>query len=291
MRKAFVDAASNLLELDRRVVLLLGDIGVFGFRGAAAKNPERVLNVGILEQSMVGMGAGLALNGHIPIIHTIAPFLVERALEQIKIDFGYQRVRGNIVTVGGSFDYSALGGTHHCPGDVGILLNVPEVEIFVPGTPAEFTHLFEQNYDNDRLSYFRLSEDSNEKSYLAQSGKASIVKLGEQGLVIAIGPALDWALAAVADLDVTVLYLNSLRPFDEETLRSSNPKGPVIIVEPFYEGTTALQVQRTLAGIPVALHSIGVPRAFIHNYGTREQLLTAMCLDAHTIRSRIERLL
>lgn len=291
MRKAFVEAASNLLELDERVVLLLGDIGVFGFRDAAAMNPGRVLNVGILEQSMVGMGAGLALTGHIPIIHTIAPFLVERALEQIKIDFGYQRVPGNLVTVGGSFDYSALGGTHHCPGDVGILLNVPEIEIFVPGTPAEFTQLFQQNYNNNRLSYFRLSEESNEKSFHTHSGKASIVKRGEQGLVVAIGPALAWTLAAVTDLDVTVIYMNSISPFDGETLRDSISPGPFVIVEPFYEGTTALQVHQKLMGLPIALHSIGVPREFIHKYGSRTQHLADMGLDAHSIRSRIERLI
>ena len=115
MRKQLVRTVEAVLSEDDRVVLLLGDIGVFGFRNAFERFPHRVYNVGILEQATISMAAGLALEGFIPIFHSIAPFAVERALEQLKIDFGYQRLPGVIISVGASYDYAALGCTHHCP--------------------------------------------------------------------------------------------------------------------------------------------------------------------------------
>ena len=138
MRKQLVKTVSDILEKDPRVVLLLGDIGVYGFREAFEKYPKRVYNIGILEQASVGLAAGLALEGMIPIFHTIAPFMVERALEQLKVDFGYQGLGGNFISVGGSYDYASLGATHHCPGDVQILKTIPGAQIFVPGHPIEF---------------------------------------------------------------------------------------------------------------------------------------------------------
>ena len=102
-------------------------------RVCSKKHPLRAHNIGILEQSTIGLAAGLSLAGHFPIVHTIAPFLVERAYEQIKIDLGYQQLGSNLVSVGGSYDYAGLGCTHHCPADVGILNKIPGIEIIVPG--------------------------------------------------------------------------------------------------------------------------------------------------------------
>ena len=128
MRKQFVKTVEDILDKDKKLIVLLGDIGVFGFRNSFEKYPERVYNIGILEQSTIGMAAGLAMHNFIPVIHTIAPFIVERSFEQIKNDFGYQQLGGNFVSVGNSYDYAALGCTHHCPADVGILKNIPEKE-------------------------------------------------------------------------------------------------------------------------------------------------------------------
>ena len=150
MRGQFVKTIESLIETDQQVVLLLGDIGVFGFRNSLREKPNRVYNIGILEQATVGVAAGLAKAGLIPIIHTIAPFLVERCFEQLKIDFGYQQLGGNFISVGASYDYSALGCTHHCPGDVGILKKIPNMEIIVPGTSQEFDQLFKEVYNNQR---------------------------------------------------------------------------------------------------------------------------------------------
>ena len=186
MRKQFARTAHEILNTNDQAIVLLGDIGVFGFMEAMRDHPDRILNIGILEQSTISLAAGLSIEGMIPIVHTIAPFMVERALEQIKIDFGYQRLRGNLVSVGGSFDYAALGCTHHCPGDVSILLSVPNAEIVVPGTAAEFRQLFRSEYNNASVTYYRLSESENSDSHDVKLGLANIVRSGNQATVVCI---------------------------------------------------------------------------------------------------------
>ena len=118
MRKQFTKTLQDILYSNKKTCLLLGDIGVFGFRNELTNLPDRVYNIGILEQSTIGTAAGLAKTGLIPFVHTIAPFLVERSLEQLKVDFGYQCLNGNFISVGASYDYASLGCTHHCPGDI-----------------------------------------------------------------------------------------------------------------------------------------------------------------------------
>ena len=102
MRKQLVKTVQSILATDDNVVLLLGDIGVWGFREAFKLYPERVFNIGILEQSTISLSAGLSMSGLIPVVHTIAPFLVERAYEQLKDDFGYQKLGGNFISVSNS---------------------------------------------------------------------------------------------------------------------------------------------------------------------------------------------
>ena len=115
MRKQFPKTVLEIMDKDERVVVLLGDIGVFAFKDVFVKYPTRCINFGICEQTMVGTAAGLAMAGMIPIVHTIEPFLVERAFEQIKDDFGYQNLIGTIVGVDVSESAPNLGYTHQTP--------------------------------------------------------------------------------------------------------------------------------------------------------------------------------
>lgn len=140
MRKQFIKTVEEILAKDEKAILLLGDIGVFGFKKSFELYPNRVYNIGILEQSTISVASGLSMTGLIPIIHTIAPFITERCFEQIKNDFGYQKLGGNIVSIGASYDYAALGCTHHCPADIGILMNIPEIQIMVSGPPKNLMH-------------------------------------------------------------------------------------------------------------------------------------------------------
>lgn len=286
MRRTFSRLMQEKLKEDIDSVLLLGDIGVFSFRSAFDLYPERVFNVGILEQSMIGLAAGLAKSGLNPFVHTIAPFLVERPLEQLKIDFGYQKLKGNFISVGASFDYSALGCTHHCPADVTTLLGIPGFEIYVPGTEDEFIAQFNHASGNNSASYFRLSEESNTKSFHHKIGM-SLVRAGEKCTVLSVGPTLDMVEEACQDHDVEIIYVNSIYPFDKEFLVEHCKSGKMLVVEPFYSGTINFLITEALSGRNISLTNFGIPRSFINEYGSVHDLKMHIGFTSENLRKLI----
>ncbi|KAF0138698.1 MAG: hypothetical protein FD122_3727, partial [Stygiobacter sp.] len=275
---------------DERIVTLLGDIGVFGFKKIFEQHKERIYNLGILEQSTIGIAAGIAHSGMIPTVHTIATFLVERAIEQLKIDFCYQQLGGNFISVGASYDYAALGATHHCPEDVALLLQLPSMEIIVPGTPKEFDLLFRQSYSNEHSTYFRLSEEKNSKSYDVVFGKAEVLKKGNTGTIIVVGTMADSVVAASEELDVTILYYTTISPFDSETLRNNLSGQTITICEPFFEGTMTSLVANALPKKPFRIETIGVPKAFVPHYGTKLEIDEEFRLTPLHIKKRLQQI-
>lgn len=286
MRKQFTKTLKNILYKDTNSVLLLGDIGVFGFRDELKNIPSRVYNIGILEQSTISLAAGLSRNGMIPFVHTIAPFLVERAFEQLKIDFGYQNLGGNFITVGNSYDYAALGCTHHCPGDIQLLLTIPTMKIFIPGNSEELDHLINLNYNNKNPNYYRLGETENSETHISDSGNASVIKIGKKATIICIGNMLDAVKQATQNLDITLLYYNTINPFDYKTLiKYFNEK--IIVCEPFYEGTIDYLINKSLYDKLFKIYHIGIPRKFLTNYGTKQEHDIDLMLDVNGINKRI----
>jgi transketolase len=118
MRDTFVATTTDLLDEDPRTALVLADISSDAFVPAMRRHPDRVLNVGIREQLMTGVAGGLALTGLRPYVHSYAPFAIDRAYEQIKLDLGHQDVGAVLVSIGASYDAAAEGYTHQSPGDV-----------------------------------------------------------------------------------------------------------------------------------------------------------------------------
>ena len=286
MRKQFVKSMKEILHGDIDSVLLLGDIGVFGFRDELKNIPNRAYNIGILEQATVSLAAGMARGGMIPFIHTIAPFVVERALEQIKVDFGYQELNGNFISVGASYDYAGLGCTHHCPGDIQSLLSIPNINIFVPGTSHEFDCLLKSFYKSSIPKYFRLSESENSVSFDCEPGRAAIVKKGQLATIVCYGPICEAVMRACEEFDVSILYYNSILPFDATSL-VNNFNETIIVCEPFYAGTTNYLINEALAGKKYRIFNIGVPRKFLHNYGDKKQHDQHLMLDADGIKRKV----
>lgn len=153
MRQQFPKSIKEIMDKDERVVVLLGDIGVHAFKDVFLEYPTRCYNMGICEQSMVGVAAGLSMAGFIPIVHTISPFLAERAFEQIKDDFGYQKLTGTFVGV----DVSGqnYGMTHECPYDTYMLEFIEGMQTHVPIDPSMFDMMLKLYYDKG-LNYFRI---------------------------------------------------------------------------------------------------------------------------------------
>ena len=136
-RTQFGRTVTDLLDEDLSTVLVLAEISARFFTDALRRHPDRAINVGIREQLLVNVGAGLALTGMRPVVHTFGTFLVERAFEQVKLGFPHQGVGGVLVGGGGSFDASDSGRTHQAPGDVALMDTLPDVLIHAPGTAQE----------------------------------------------------------------------------------------------------------------------------------------------------------
>src|SRR5436305_4262813 len=156
MRSRFYELATEALRSDERVAVVLADIGV----SQIAAHPRR-FNVGIREQLMIGVAAGLALEGYRPVVHSYAPFLVERPYEQVKLDLGHQGIGAVLVSYGASYDASTEGRTHQAPEDVAALSALPGWTIHVPGHPDEAEQLFERALESDDRVYIRLSDEQN----------------------------------------------------------------------------------------------------------------------------------
>lgn len=290
MRERFTTVVTELLDEDPRIAIVMADIGVATFResGAKRRHPDRVINVGIREQLMTGVGAGLALEGFRPIVHSYAPFVVERPFEQVKLDFAHQGLGAILVSTGASFDWPEGGRTHMAPGDVALLATLPDWDIFVPGHPDEVETILKAAAITDRRTYVRLSSQQNELPIPAATEGLVMIRPAVTGkpLVVAVGPMLDAVLQATEGLEVAVAYTARPFPADGEALRRFATQD-VVWVEPYLEGTSAPAVTAALRDRPIRLRSIGVGQDELRNYGTPQDHIKAWGLDAAGLRATI----
>jgi len=299
LRKVFAELLLDNGKLDPDLIVLVGDIShglLTEFRSAF---PKRYFNIGICEPAMVGLAAGLRIAGFNPVIHTIAPFLIERSYEQIKLDFGYQGLGGNFVSVGGSFDYSKLGCSHHTYSDVSMMAQLPRSNVFVPGSNAEFTELFNQNYKNNEINYFRLTENSHGYEFMPQnivSGEAILVKEGNDITIAALGPMLKVALEsskklAEQGIDAEVLYYHTFKPFDTHAIIKSIKKtNRMSTLEELsiIGGLNSLAIE-ACAGILLKSHLKFAVSNFVRSYGNYSDMLIEAKLSTEHVVSEIVR--
>jgi transketolase len=276
MRQRFYGLAARALDDDPRTALVLAEIGA----SEVPVRHERVFNVGIREQLMIGVAAGLALEGLRPVVHSYAPFVVERPYEQIKLDLGHQDVGAVLVSTGASYDGASSGRTHQSPADVALLAALPGWTIHVPGHPDELEAAFTDALAGDDRVYIRMSEEANAAPLLGDG--LTVVRRGSDDapVIVAVGPTLDETLAAAGDLDATVAYLRTVRPFDAAGLRALMRGTDVVLVEPYLAGTSAAEVAAALADRPHRLLSLGVANAELRRYGTGREHRAAHGLDA-----------
>ncbi len=287
-RERFYRLLPHLLAGDDRLVAVLAEIGVAALDpagvGAVA---DRVVNVGIREQLLVGVAGGLALTGLRPIVHTFAPFLAERPFEQVKLDLGHQDVGAVLVSAGGSYDWPEGGETHFGPRDVALLDTLQSWTVHVPGHPDEMEALLRTAARGDGRVYVRLSTDGNARPLAGADGRMRVLRRGSRGTVVAVGPMADRTVAAVADLDVTVLYAATVRPFDAETLRATLRAPDVVLVEPYLRDTSTAAVSRALRGVRHRVLGLGVGPDELRRYGSRELHDSLRGLDEPGIRTAV----
>tara|TARA_B110000902_G_C14227503_1_gene557590 strand:+ start:364 stop:1215 length:852 start_codon:yes stop_codon:yes gene_type:complete len=279
MRKIFPEVVYKIMQKNRNVFCLLGDIGVFSFRNVFSKFKDRILNMSTMEQSMIGFGAGLSKAGYIPIIHSITPFLVLRALEQIKIDLVYNKLTCNIVTTGASNDYSKLGTTHHCFEDISVLSNYNNINLFIPSNAAEFEFLLMQNYNNNAVNYYRISENTQKKLIK----KNSFIKLNKNNkLVIIVGSAIN--VDSIKDKNTDIYYINSITK--KLNLNFIKNYKKIVIIEPYF-GNILERKLRQKKHLTNKILTISYDETIIYKYGSKEEQDKFLNFDEKKILKKI----
>lgn len=283
MRRQFKDTALRLAEKDDRLVLLFGDISFFLFNEFIQRYPDRLLNVGICENTLISMAAGLSATGFHPIVHTIAPFVTERSYEQVKLDICYNRFGCTIVTCGGSFDYAWDGATHHCYTDLELMRMLPGMEVMQPGSKKEFDALLSGCYNNGNPSYLRIAADEHGLDLPVEFGKGIIIKEtpGSDVTVATAGPLLGNVVAACLDLPVNILYFHTVKPLDAELLNYFSGTRIIVIHDAF----GLFEAVNSACSAKTEYH--GLPDQFCGYYGTLEDVRRKIGLDAAGIRERI----
>lgn len=297
MRQEFADTMLEVGVQDPRLVVMVGDISHGILQGFASQCPGRYFNVGICEPTIVNMAAGVAKTGLIPVVHTIAPFIIERAYEQIKLDFGYQQLGGNFISVGSAFDYSQLGCSHHCYADFSLMGHFRNACIFFPASPIEFQLLFKEAYHNQKINYFRLPEKTHGieiAKEMIRVGRAIQMTSGRDLTIVVIGSQLKTALDAYPILNgkgigAEVLYYPSIQPFDEEMLCKSvaKTKRVLVVEEASSRDGVFNRVLRALQGISFQAAQIAI-EDFIHQYGTYEEICSDLGFSVQGILHKVE---
>lgn len=279
MRKAFPQVTETLMRKNKKIFCLLGDIGVFSFRDIFKNYKNRILNMSTMEQSMIGFAAGLSKIGFIPIIHTIAPFLVLRALDQIKIDFVYNKLKCNIVSVGASNDYTKLGTTHHCFEDINILSNYKDINLFIPSSPEQFKYLFKKYYNNNLINYFRISE-KNINFNIKTNGYLKNKR--NKSLLIIVGNSYDYNDLKKEKIDV--YYVNKISK--EMKFNFLKKYKNILIIEPYFGNVLERRIKEKL-NKKVYISTCSYQETIIHKYGDKKEQDKYLKFDKKNISKKI----
>jgi transketolase len=282
LRKVFAETITEIARVDERLIVFVGDISHGIFKELRQDFPDRYYNIGICEPGMLNVAAGLSAKGLIPVVHTIAPFLIERSYEQIKLDFAYQGLGVNLISVGGAFDYAKLGCSHHCYTDYSLLSKFSKSNIFFPGSDIEFRSIFKNVYNNGEMNYFRLTEFPHDISFESSEikvGKAIKISSGSDLTIVTAGAALKRVKEATYLLNksgysVDILYYHTLKPFDSKIVFDSVSKTKKVIVfeENSSEDGLFKLVNNSISGKFVYDIRQMAINDFVRTYGTYEYL-------------------
>lgn len=294
IRQQFADTVLDIGVKDTSLAVIVGDISHFVLQPFAKSCPKRYYNIGICEPATMSVAAGFAKMGMNVVVHTIAPFLIERSFEQIKLDFCYNGLPGNIVTVGSAFDYSNLGCTHHCYDDFALISCLPNTQMLYPASPIEFDTLFRQAYNSTYLTVYRIPSYSHNIEFTQADillGKSICVREGSDITLLCTGPHLKTALEAADMLlaknyQAEVMYVHSIHPLDKERIGTSLQKTQKIIVieEHLQNGGLGVDILREFHNsIDFKYASVSIPNIFVRKYGTYEELCAYVGLTSDNV--------
>ncbi|GAB2964728.1 transketolase family protein [Streptomyces pseudoechinosporeus] len=273
-RKAFAATLLELAEQDDRVVAVCNDsVGSSNLGEFAVRHPDRLVNVGIAEQAMVGVGAGLAGGGRIPFVCAAAPFLTGRALEQIKADVAYSRANVKLCGMSPGLAYGPLGPTHHSIEDLAWLRALAEVTVVVPADPAETAEAVRWAHAHQGPVFLRIGRTPVpvlDPQVPFNPGRAATLRTGEDITLIGTGTTVALTLQAADALAARgirarVLNMSTISPLDEQAVRdaAAQTHGIVTVEEHTVRGGLGGAVaEAVVTNTPVPMRLLGVPGVF-----------------------------
>ena len=229
MRNRFIAEIERRAETDSRIVVMTADLGYSVLDGFREKFPDRFVNVGICEQNMASMAAGLALSGYRVFTYSIGNFPVMRCLEQLRNDVCYHNADVTVVAVGGGFAYGQLGMSHHATEDLAITRSLPGMKVYVPADPVEAELVAGKVCEDGGPAYVRLAKRGepclHEDARELDVSRILELRKGDDVAVIATGSILSEALRAADSLAgegirIGVYNCITLKPFDKDGFMS-----------------------------------------------------------------------
>lgn len=238
MRNTFIKTLTEIAKEDYRVMLLTADMGFSVFENFRDLFPERFINVGICEQNLVGLSAGLALSGKKPYIYSIVPFITMRCYEQIRNDLCYQNLNVKIVGVGSGFSYGPTGMTHHAIEDIAIMRALPNMKIICPGDPIEVKKLMKESSTVNGPVYIRLAKNGepiiNPVDAEIYFGKANTLFSGKDLTIFSTGNMLETSKNLAErlnreDISTKLVSMHTIKPLDVVEIERSIRETPYIV--------------------------------------------------------------
>ena len=303
MRRTSLDMVYDLAKKDERVVFIGSDLGAGTLDAFRDEMPDRFFMEGVSEANIIGMAAGLAMDGFIPYVNTIATFLTRRCFEQVAMDLCLHNLPVRLIANGGGLVYAPLGPTHLAIEDIAIMRALPRMTVVVPADKDEMARFIPQTLDLPGPVYIRLAKGgdpivSDERKGFAV-GKAILMREPGRVLLVSTGVMTNRALTAAerlddVGLDCGVLHMHTVKPLDDEALLdlASQVEAVVTIEEHTLVGGLGSAVRdllcdRLVGAAPPVLR-LGIPDTFPDKYGTQDDLLAYYGLQpdalAHSIR-------
>jgi transketolase len=297
MRDVFVRTLTEIAARRPEIMLLTGDLGFGVLNDFAARFPRQFLNMGVAEQNMTGLAAGLALEGHIVFTYSLGSFPTIRCLEQIRNDVCYHEANVKIVTVGGGMAYGAVGPSHHATEDLAILRSLPNMTVVSPGDHWEVAHATRALIDHPGPAYLRLDKSAAPPSHQPgerfRLGQARMIRDGADLTLVATGGILEEAVRAADLLEGSgvfcrVLSIHTVKPLDTEALSAAAREtgGMVVIEEHTVDGGLGGAIAEALmeAGVsPGFFVRMGLRNTFSSVVGSQQYLRKVYSLDAEAI--------
>ena len=294
-RDAFENKLRELASEDQRIVAVVNDsVGSSKLNQFGQMYPVRLVNVGIAEQNMIGVGAGLANGGLIPFVCGASPFLTGRALEQIKADLAYSNANVKLCGMSSGMAYGELGPTHHSIEDMAWLRAIANMTVIVPADPVETAQTVEVAVNTEGPMFIRISRLPvpivHDPDYHFEIGKAALLRDGGDVTLIANGVLVAQALEAAELLAkegvrARVLNMSTVRPLDNEAVRAAATEtGGIVTAEEHtvFGGLGSAVAEVVVTTHPVPMRILGVPGVFAPT-GSASWLLEHFGLTAQGI--------